>query len=304
MQVPLACPDCRARLDQTPLGYRCPACGAAYPVVDGIPRFVPADPFYEGRWARPDFSRGSLRNWLVKKERFFLRRLRGQRGILLDLGCGGGWAVFAAVGHAVGLDLSAASLAAARRIYPQVVCASLEALPFPDETFDFVVSSDVLGHVPLGLKDRVLAEIWRVLKPGGRTLHYIEADGADPALRFARRYPELFEKYIIEPEGHIGLETADRIFARFRAAGFTPLAELPVYRGLLYWGRVRQYFDNEYRGKSFWVDRWVDLARLFTAHRLLELGGNVLVALALEVGDRLFPPGWAGGVLVDYRKGG
>jgi len=304
MQVPLTCPGCRARLEQTPQGYRCPACGAVYPVTDGIPRFVPADPFYEGRWARPDLSRGNLRNWLVKKERFFLRRLRGQRGVLLDLGCGGGWAVFAAVGHAVGLDLSAASLAAARRIYPQVVCAGLEALPFPDETFDFVVSSDVFGHVPLGLKDRVLAEIWRVLRPGGRTLHYIEADGADPALRFARRDPELFKKHIIEPEGHIGLEPADRIFARFRAAGFKPLAELPVYRGLLYWGRVRQYFDNEYRGRSFWVDRWVDLARLFTAHRLLELGGNVLVALALELADRLFPAAWAGGVLVDYQKGG
>jgi SAM-dependent methyltransferase len=304
MWVPLVCPNCRARLDEGPSGWRCPVCGRAYPADRGVPRFVEADPFYEGRWARPDFSRGSLRNWLVKKERFFLRRLRGRRGVLLDLGCGGGWAVFGAVGHAVGLDVSVTSLLAARQLYPQVVCASLDALPFPDEAFDFVVSSDVLGHVPLEAKDRVLAEIWRVLKPGGRTLHYIEADGADPALRFARRYPELFRRHIIEPEGHIGLETPAQIFKRFRAAGFRPLAELPVYRGLLYWGRVRQYFDNDYRGKSFWVDRWVDLARVLTAHPLLELGGNVLVALALEVGDRVFPPEWAGGVLVDYVKGG
>ncbi len=60
----------------------------------------------------------------------------------------------------------------------RVVRAPAEALPFPDESFDVVVSTLVLCTV--GDASRALAEIRRVLKPGGRLvfLEHVRSDGA------------------------------------------------------------------------------------------------------------------------------
>lgn len=46
----------------------------------------------------------------------------------------------------------------------------IEDIPFPDETFDLVTSSLVLHHLPADLKRVGIAEVRRVLKPGGRFL--------------------------------------------------------------------------------------------------------------------------------------
>jgi ubiquinone/menaquinone biosynthesis C-methylase UbiE len=45
-----------------------------------------------------------------------------------------------------------------------------EALPFPDGTFDVVLSRLAIHHLPGELKGQALGEMRRVLKPGGRCL--------------------------------------------------------------------------------------------------------------------------------------
>jgi SAM-dependent methyltransferase len=49
-----------------------------------------------------------------------------------------------------------------------VLCEDATDLPLPDETFDGAVSLTMLHHVPsAALQDRLLAEVARVLRPGG-----------------------------------------------------------------------------------------------------------------------------------------
>src|SRR5213079_1108599 len=74
---------------------------------------------------------------------------------------------------------------------------------------------DVLGHIPAEQKEAVLAEIKRVLRPDGVTMHGIEC--TDPAGR--RRYEEMPPaelRRFIAIDGHVGLEQEEEHAARFR----------------------------------------------------------------------------------------
>jgi ubiquinone/menaquinone biosynthesis C-methylase UbiE len=86
---------------------------------------------------------------------------------ILDCGCGTGFnfSQLRHFGSVVGIDLTAAGLAIARRAGRAVAQADAACLPFDSGRFDLVTSFDVLQCVP---DDEVAArEIARVLKPGG-----------------------------------------------------------------------------------------------------------------------------------------
>jgi SAM-dependent methyltransferase len=98
----------------------------------------------------------------------------GQR--VLDLGCGWGygtqWASLSGA-RAAGVDLGLDQLRWARaRLDPNralgLAQANAAALPFRDRVFDRAVSVEMMEHVFRPDRSRVLAEIARVLKPGGR----------------------------------------------------------------------------------------------------------------------------------------
>ena len=105
------------------------------------------------------------------------RLATGER--VLDLGCGAGTdSLIAAqmvgdLGHVVGIDMTPEMLAKARAaaaelsaVNVEFVESEAERLPFPDESFDVVISNGVIDLVPD--KDAVFAELFRVLVPGGR----------------------------------------------------------------------------------------------------------------------------------------
>ena len=137
---------------------------------------------------------------------------------VLDLGCGAGMlALLKRKGVTlVGCDLSPECALAARRNGYDLTCsAELTRLPFPDDSFDYVVSLDVLGHVEFKDKDAVLAEVARVLRPGGVTLHGIECIDR----RAQRSYEEMSEEELrrfVAVDGHVGLEEEQEHAARFR----------------------------------------------------------------------------------------
>ena len=99
---------------------------------------------------------------------------------VLDLGCGtgvltrmiGDRLAAAAGGESVGIDAAAKMIAVARKKRASDNCRfevmAAESLAFEEHSFDAVVSSLFFHHVQVDLKEKALAEAFRVLKPGGR----------------------------------------------------------------------------------------------------------------------------------------
>ena len=131
---------------------------------------------YEGLSARiyDPFVWFGERRGMARRRRELLAAARGR---VLEVGAGTGLNI---PHYPDGLDelvLSEPVASMARRLEwraakqpgrPRVVVAPAERLPFPDDAFDTVVSTLVLCTVPR--PDRALAEIRRVLKPGGALL--------------------------------------------------------------------------------------------------------------------------------------
>lgn len=89
---------------------------------------------------------------------------------ILDVGCGTGLNAEALKekGYDVhGVDISPVAIDQfTERGFKGKACNILEGLPYPDNTFDFVFSSEVIEHVDD--TEKFLSEIFRVMKPGGK----------------------------------------------------------------------------------------------------------------------------------------
>ncbi|MFF4650509.1 class I SAM-dependent methyltransferase [Streptomyces sp. NPDC001380] len=150
---------------------------------------------------------------------------------VLDLGCGGGRHAFECYrrgADVVALDRNAEEIAEVRRWFAAMDEAgeapagaratALEgdalALPFEDDSFDRIIVSEVMEHIP---DDKgVLAEMVRVLKPGGLI-----------AVTVPRWLPEkicwaLSDAYHEVEGGHIRIYRGDELLERMREAGLEP----------------------------------------------------------------------------------
>jgi len=121
--------------------------------------------------------RGQLRE-LRQRTANLARMQPGEQ--VLDVGCGTGTLAMEVqnrvgrAGRVAGVDPGTQQIArarskAARRHVPiDFQIGMIEQLPFPDQSFDVVFATLMMHHLPASLKRQGLAEIARVLKPGGR----------------------------------------------------------------------------------------------------------------------------------------
>jgi 2-polyprenyl-6-hydroxyphenyl methylase/3-demethylubiquinone-9 3-methyltransferase len=127
-------------------------------------------------WWDPDGIVAPLHEINPTRIAYFCAVLGDMQGMrLLDVGCGGGLVAeeFARRGACVSaVDISLPSLGVARRhareggLEIDYAGAMAEHLPFADEAFDAVVTTDTLEH--LSEPETLVQEAARVLKPGGR----------------------------------------------------------------------------------------------------------------------------------------
>jgi len=150
---------------------------------------------------------------------------------VLDMGCGAGrhaFELYRRGADVVALDEDAAALDEVAALFAAMadagqvaaggaattVVGDALALPFPDGSFDSVVSAEVLEHLPVA--EPAIAELARVVRPGGLV-----------AVTVPRWFPErvcwaLSDAYHQVDGGHVRIYRRSELLARLRVAGLVP----------------------------------------------------------------------------------
>lgn len=149
------------------------------------------------------------RHWWYAGKRALVRaKVRGlPLGRALDVGAGSGGvaAMLRDLGWEVtALEYSPAAAGLTRERGIPVVRGDARSLPFPDTTFDLVVSTDLWEHV--AEHEAVAAEAFRVLRPGGALVVGVPSgmdlwSGHDVALGHVRRYERDDLRRLVEGAG-------------------------------------------------------------------------------------------------------
>lgn len=224
----LACPECGDALRQTDEGL-ISACGKRYKIAEDVAYFAEVPGDFEDDGNGPNVPRIGWGAWRTHNFEYYAREFASvpDTATVLDLGAGPGQFAeltdrFATL---VSMDF--------RAFAPVNVVADLtKPLPLRDASFDLVMASNVLEHIPD--TKALLAEVRRVLKPGGRFVATI------PFMMRVHQKPYDFNRY-----------TNYQLAALLSDAGFSdPSVEglshpIEVYRNI-----ERQYFAQEIGGAS------------------------------------------------------
>ncbi|NJE10432.1 class I SAM-dependent methyltransferase [Thermococcus sp. MAR1] len=161
-----------------------------------------------------------IEKWLV------FSMLQSKSGKALDLGCGTGNYTLELKKRGfdvIGLDASEGMLGVARSKGLSCIKGDAYSLPFPDESFDLVLSVTMFEflHEP----EKAVAEINRVLKPGGEVLiatmngrsawfffKRLKSLFVETAYRYARFYTPTELEGLLRNEGFVDVESAGVIY--------------------------------------------------------------------------------------------
>ncbi len=176
-------------------------------------------------------------DFVAVKQRWLMHRFPALRGSgeplrLLDYGCGIATllrllACAGAKARFAGTDISPGMLAEAERIWPRELqgpelrVQDGSITPFAPASFDLIVISAVLHHVPLADRSGVYAELHRLLAPGGSVVVF-EHNPWNPVTRYVVARTPIDRNAILLP--------APEVTAALRSTGFRQVET----RGLMY----------------------------------------------------------------------
>lgn len=184
----LACPECKQKLLKKGRLLVCKN-KHRFEIKNGVPIMSDLDPYleveakaWEDEWQKgvsPKALKSYKYNMKIFKKLGFWEESGEAAGyiptqkdsVVLDLACGNGLSTANIRGKTVvGLDLSTKQMIRAQEQFKETnfVMGDAEKLPFAGSTFDYVIAINMLHHVYHPAK--VLSEVFRVLKKGGRLL--------------------------------------------------------------------------------------------------------------------------------------
>jgi ubiquinone/menaquinone biosynthesis C-methylase UbiE len=176
-------------------------------------------------WIYDLLSRGAEKGEMGERREALLAGVEGE---VLEIGAGTGWNLphYRAATRVVAVEPDASMAKrlpeklAQASVPVEVVTAQAESLPFPDASFDAVVSTFVLCSVEDPA--RVLAELRRVLRPEGRLVLLEHVRGAGRTARWQDRMTGLHRR--LAGNCHLNRDTR----AAIGEAGFDVAAVAPV----------------------------------------------------------------------------
>ena len=128
--------------------------------------------------------------WFINHQKLVKQHVSLKNGdLLLDVGCGTGKILtLFPLQKVVGVDINPVALSICKEKHiPQLIQADAISLPFKTSTFSYVLILQVLNHQRAKDEKKILREIWRVLKPGGKVLI------TEPAFEILRRTHDVVE---------------------------------------------------------------------------------------------------------------
>lgn len=234
----LICPFDRSALIEHASSFECLNCARRYKISDGVVCMLEVpDEFYEGAYQNQTrFLPRSERLvhvwplWLINSGYpWFVRKYIPQGATVVELGCAGGVRYFGKRYHMIGCDLSHASLKILDFYSCRIQANAASCIALPDESVDAVVSSYFWEHMPKAIKEDILKECQRILKPGGKLVFLYDVETANPLIRrFKAKQPALYKKLFIDGDGHLGYETPVENISLLKVCDF----EVIEHRGL------------------------------------------------------------------------
>lgn len=198
---------------------------------------------------------------------------------LLDAGCGTGhhMAELAGRGYEVaGVDASKEMLEFARENNPgaEIYEADVDEIPFPDESFDIILSVEVLRHLPRSVK--AISEMARLLKPGGFCLvtaaPLLDSNGYSLINKLAHRV-----KISNLARHKQSFHSSARLRREFAGAGFSSVEIQGVYIGPINW--VGRLFPKKL---SSFLKKWEPIDAVLADKPVLREFSNMFLIKAVK----------------------